>query len=438
MGLMKIMDIANELTLDRFKIGMKIAYSFFVVDSLLLIVGYMGLYGENIGAFIDPKQAIILCILFAIFSSILMCIGLTRSIMKPLKEFGKAADRIAQGDLTTDVVVSSRDELGQLADYFRKMTTNLRGVIGKVQSFSLKVANTAHELSASSEEMKASIDQISGNTQGIAEGAGQQSSKITDISKTVNEMSDLMKQAALGSERAADVAKSSNNKAQEISRKSSDILERITDIRKSVDNSAIVIRNLDGNSEKIGEIVGVITDIADQTNLLALNAAIEAARAGEHGRGFAVVAEEVRKLAEESRNSANRIIELVKEIQHGTKQAVENMEHGTMTVKEGAKTISETVSSINDVVEASENAANMFNELKEIADMQAASIDKVKSSIEEISIIAGDSAAATHEAAAATQEQSASMGMLVDIAEELANLSHELQAEISLFKQKAE
>jgi len=125
MKIIKILDKANELTINRFNIGLKIAYSFIVVDMLLSIIVYMGLYGESISTLIDSRQAIILYFLFAIFSSILMCIGLTRSIMKPLNDFINAADRAAEGDLTTDIDVSSNDELGQLAVYFRKMTSHL-------------------------------------------------------------------------------------------------------------------------------------------------------------------------------------------------------------------------------------------------------------------------------------------------------------------------
>ncbi len=152
--------------------------SFVVVDALILIIGFVGLYEENVSVFLDPKLAIILGIIFAIVSSILMCMGLTRSIMKPLNEFIKAADKIAEGDLTVEVAVSSKDELGQLAEYFKRMTLNLRTLTGKVQNVSLKVANAAQELSGSSEEMKASADQISNTTHDIATGVGQQASKM--------------------------------------------------------------------------------------------------------------------------------------------------------------------------------------------------------------------------------------------------------------------
>jgi methyl-accepting chemotaxis protein len=436
MGSMKIMDEVNKLTLNRLNIGMKIAYGFIVVNILWLIVVYFVYYHERIITIIDTDDVIMILIFFAIMSSILMCIGLTRSIMKPLNEFDIAANRIAQGDLTVDIEVTSRDELGGLAGYFIKMTSTLRRITGKVQDISLKMATKANELSVSSSELKSSIDHISNNTQGIAEGSSQQSKKIENINKIVNEMSLIKQQVTVGSERTAQATKDSNNTAKELLRKSNDLMNKIKEIQNSVNNSALVIKNLDSNSEKIGEIVGVITNIADQTNLLALNAAIEAARAGEHGRGFAVVANEVKKLAEESRNSANKITELIREIQQETKKAVDNMDLGTKTVIEGTKTIDSTISSINSIVEASENAANMFSEIIEMAKMEAISMEKVKSSVDDISILAKKFNVATEEADAQVHEQATSISMFTDIARELAELSGELKNEISLFKQK--
>ncbi|PWB56811.1 MAG: hypothetical protein C3F06_00875 [Candidatus Methanoperedenaceae archaeon] len=433
MELIKIMDIVNERTLNKFGIGMKIAYSFIVVDTLMLIVGYLGLYGQSVSAYIDPKLAIILFIIFAILSSILMCIGLTRSIMKPLKEFMNAADRISEGDLTKEIDVSSKDELGKLAEYFGKMTSNLRHLTGKVQKVSLKVLNTSQDLSASSEEIKASSDQISSTTRDIASGAGQQASKMEEVSRAMKEMSESVQQVALNSQKASEGASSASITAQNAGKMSVEVAQRMTDIRSTVDNSATVIKQLDGKSQQIGEIISVITNIADQTNLLALNAAIEAARAGEHGRGFAVVADEVRKLAEESRGAASQITLIIKEIQQGTRQAVAVMEQGTKTVVDGAKTMEDTVGAINNIVKAAADVATMIHEIAAAAEEQSASVEEVTASMEEVSGISQESAAGTQETSAAAQQQTAAMDQLVNAAQELARLSTELQTEISKF-----
>ncbi|KPQ41632.1 MAG: methyl-accepting chemotaxis protein [Candidatus Methanoperedens nitroreducens] len=298
------------------------------------------------------------------------------------------------------------------------------------------MATKAHELSISSRELKSSIDNVSNNTQGIAEVSSQQSKKIDNINEIVNEISIIKQQVTVGSERTAQATKDSNNTARELLKKSNDLMNKIKDIQNSVNKSALVIKSLDSNSEKIDEIVGVITKIADQTNLLALNAAIEAARAGEHGKGFAVVANEVKKLAEESRNSANKITELIREIHKETKKAVDNMDLGTKTVTEGTETIDSTISSIDNIVEASGNAANMFSEIIEMAKMETTSMEKVKSSVDDISILAKKFKVTTEEADAQLHEQMASVSRFTDIARELAELSDELKNEVALFKQK--
>jgi len=437
MDIMKIMDKANELTLDRFNFGMKIIYSFIVVDTLMLMVGLIGIYRESISAFIDPVFGIIIGLIFAIFSSILMCIGLTRSILIPLRQFDKAARRIAEGDFTANVRLSSKDELGRLSRVLQEMNDSLKSIITNVQRASMEVGCTAQALSTSSENMKASTDQISSTTQEMATGAGHEAKKISEVSRAMKEMSESVQQVARNSQKAAEGATSASTNAQHVGKMSGEVAQKMNEIQSTVDNSAVVIKQLDGKSHKIGEIIGVITNIADQTNLLALNAAIEAARAGEHGRGFAVVADEVRKLAEESRSAAKQITGLVKEIQQGTMQAVVTMEQGTKTVGEGTKTIGETVFAINQIVKVAGDVANMVQEIAAAAQEQSDSVEEVTASVEDVSTIIEESAAGSQQTSATAEEQARSMDELLNQAKELAVLSEELQMSTSHFMLKS-
>ena len=333
--------------------------------------------------------------------------NMAKELQEVISDTNNVLAAMSEGDLTKNISVQAKGDFEKITTGIQNMQKSLQKLILSMKNSAEKVASTAQELSASSEEMKASTDQISSTTQDIATGVSSQASKMSEISRAMKEMSESVQQVAVNSQKAADSATNANKTAQEV--------------RVNVTKSATLIKDLDNKSLQIGEIIGVITNIADQTNLLALNAAIEAARAGEHGRGFAVVADEVRKLAEESRGAANQITDLIKGIQQGTKQAVESMEK-------------ESVTGINLIATAAADVAAMVQEIAAAAQEQSASVEEVTSSVEDVSAISEESAAGTQETSAAAEEQAATMDQLVNAAQEMAKLSNELQAEVAKFK----
>ncbi len=433
------------MSIKDMSLSKKLLGGFGLLIILLAVVGFIGYSGiNNVAAMktagLDAEnaknQALLLIIITGVIAAIIgvgLGVYISRSITKPLGIILNASNKVAQGDLTVHVTHDSKDEVGQLSQAIQSMTESLKTVLAKVQNSALRVSSTAQELSASSQELKASTDQISSSTQDIATGVSQQSNKMTEISRAMKEMSGSVQQVAMNAQKASEGATESAKIAQDVGTISSSVSVKMSDIKSAVSNSAVVIKDLNSKSQKIGEIIGVITNIADQTNLLALNAAIEAARAGEHGRGFAVVADEVRKLAEESRNASSQITSLIKEIQIGTQNAVESMDQGTKSVGEGSNTIDEALNAIKRIVDASGGVATMVQEIAAAAEEQSASVEEVTASVQEVSAISQESAAGTQEASAAAEEQSASMDQLVNAAQEMINIANELQTELAKF-----
>jgi methyl-accepting chemotaxis protein len=206
------------------------------------------------------------------------------------------------------------------------------------------------------------------------------------------------------------------------------------EIQKVVVESAKVIESLGKRSEEIGEIVDVITNISDQTNLLALNAAIEAARAGEQGRGFAVVAEEVKNLAEDSREAAERIAKMIKEVQSETGKAVEAMQRGTKETAEGMEHVEVTGKAFREISEMAGQFEELMNTLQAEMQAQKEGANKAARAVDSIASVAEETASASEESAASTEELTASMEDMTARAQALSEMSVNLQKVASQFK----
>lgn len=315
-----------------------------------------------------------------------------RSISHPVSQLARAADLASSGDLTVDIPVKSRDEVGILAESFRKMVVQVRDLVGQIMEKAHTVAGSAGQLTASAQQ--------------TAAGANESSAAMSQISSTVERVSANINQIKAASDSASGFAAKG---AEGISR----FTGQMQIIAGSAGEAAAVIDGFSVKSREIGQIVELITDIAEQTNLLALNAAIEAARAGEQGRGFAVVAEEVRKLAEQSADAAKEIYGLVNAIQLESQKAVDIMAQGGKNVAEGDKVVQEVGQNFKDIIGA---------------------VQGLNGQISEVATAAGQMASGIQVAVASTEEQTASMEEVSASAESLNNLAADLTALVKKFK----
>jgi len=319
------------------------------------------------------------------------------TLQKSVTEFLTIVSQIARGDLTLRGRVSN-DALGNVVDSVNYMLDNFAKVLERVRKAAVDVQSSANEILIASEEMST--------------GAIQQDQEITNTSSAVEQLTVSMKQVSNNAEASAEAARRALDAAEQGNRSVRDTLEGMQRIRSSVQATAKRIKALGDRSLEISEIVNVINDITEQTNLLALNAAIEAARAGEAGRGFAVVADEVRKLAEHSRNATKDIAALIKAIQAETNDAVIVMEEGTKEVEIGAKLADQAGKALDAISSVVRQSAELVQEISLASKQQVRGTEGVANAMQIISNI-------TRQTSQGARQTSRTVEQLVHMSEQL-------------------
>ncbi len=276
----------------------------------------------------DSKEAgsiitlLIIVIAAALVLSISIGLLMTRLITKPIKDIQALFAETEQGDFTVKGTYQSKDELGLLTSSFNKMVAGVRSIIETVGETSHQVASSSQELSASADESTKASEYISTTIQELAVGSDQQVESVENSRTVITGMTEFAGRISSNAEKAAATADQTAMMSLEGTKAINKVSTQMKSINETVVSLSEAFKHLTERSNEIGNITEVITSIAEQTNLLALNAAIEAARAGEQGKGFAVVADEVRKLAEQSAQSAEQITRLITIIQNDTKQTM--------------------------------------------------------------------------------------------------------------------
>ncbi|MGE7673840.1 methyl-accepting chemotaxis protein [Lysinibacillus sp. NPDC094403] len=386
----------------------------------------------------EASRSITITLIISIVLGILFVavgfIGVRKYIISPVEKLKFAVQRAEAGELNFSIDYDSKDELGVLTSSFSHMITQLRDLIGQVKQSSEQMAAFSVELSASAEQTSEASEHIASVTLEVASGTDDQVRAIIDTSDVVNHMVQDVQTIAKNSTNVSEAA----IQAEQITVDGNDIIttavQQMNAIQTSISSLSNVISGLGERSTEIGQIVEVITGIAAQTNLLALNAAIEAARAGEHGKGFAVVSEEVRKLAEESSGSAQRISELITGIQTETNRALDSMHFTTNEVETGINNVNIAGESFKKIQHAINEVSMQIQGVSSSVEQMVTGVNQMTESMEQINKIAQSSAEGTQNISAATEEQLASMQEITASTSALSSMAEDLQEKTNMFK----
>ncbi len=367
--------------------------------------------------------------LTAIMGGIVVAFMIARGIARPVNAIARIAEDIAVGDIQHQIEINQKDEVGILADSFRKlidymkylanvseqmaandMTANVqaksdRDVLGN--SFRTMVNNLStmiRQLGENARELVSAATEIASSSEQMSKGAKDQSDQVTQVSTAVEEMTATILESSKNAGEATNASKNASETATGGGRIVNDTIQGMQKIAGVVRQSAESIAKLATSADQIGEIIGVIDDIADQTNLLALNAAIEAARAGEQGRGFAVVADEVRKLAERTGKATGEITEMIKGIQRETAEAVTGMEAGIQEVDKGRELADKAGNSLNDIVTMAQRVTDMITQMATATEEQSSAAEQISKNIEHIASVTRETASGAQQSAAAAEE----------------------------------
>jgi methyl-accepting chemotaxis protein len=259
-------------------------------------------------------------VLLAALSTVALAWLLTRSIVGPLSHAVRAAENVAQGDLTQTVEVTGDDEVTRLLVALQSMQGSLRSTLQLIRQ-------SAGQMAASATDLNGITDQSSRSLQ-------KQTAEIEQAATAVNEMTSAADEVARNAVSTSESTRLSNETARDGQQRVGETVSAIQALSTNIGETSSLVQNLADQSRDIGKVLDVIRSIAEQTNLLALNAAIEAARAGESGRGFAVVADEVRALAHRTQQSTLEIDQMVTAMRSGSSQALTSMQSSTQRASE--------------------------------------------------------------------------------------------------------
>ena len=364
--------------------------------------------------------------------------NLLYSVSTPLITLNRIVNEIARGDVTQRYRNTAKGDIGNLAVNLNSALDNISALLMKIADSAETIERSTQDMFVSSNEMSINTGEIASAVSQISQGAQGQVAKVDHTSVLIEGISRSAREMGDRSETIHQAAKKGAENSQNGTKMIGEVVEAIDGIQQYSSETSDAIEVLIQSSSEISKVVNVITEISTQTNLLALNAAIEAAQAGDAGRGFAVVAEEIRKLADGTRQSTFEIERLIESVKSDTLVASKSIRSMKSLVNSGVSISKDTSSIFAEIAASSDQTLQLSEEILESAKSQSRDIEQIVKNVEGIVVIAEQTAAGTEESAASASELSSGMETYSRKAHSLSEVAHELKSGVSKFKLQRE
>lgn len=371
--------------------------------------------------------------LICVAVAVLLCIVIARSVSMPLNRLVQVMARAREGDLTVQIRDNENDEIAEVCSNYNDMLLKINSLIANVRGSSQCVLGVANKISVSSKSTYSASEQVAVTVEQIAKGAADQADEINESVGNMDKLSEGITLVENDIAKVVTLANKIKNLGAAVAETTNVLNLKSIQVSDATNKASANIHELSRSMQEIQKILKIMNSISEQTNLLSLNATIEAARAGEAGKGFAVVANEVKKLAEKSKEFTGSISSIISSIEHKTQVTVEQVVSSNTAVNEQKDAVRDTEELFNSVFTHIETV------LKDIACTEKSvsdivkSKDKVLDAMGNISAVAEESAATTEQISASTQEQFAAAEELSNLSSQLENLSVALNHELDRF-----